>query len=52
MVPSENERRQWLLVDYEKTVGYFNLLSDIRFKLLAFVPTLAGVAVALYSVFL
>ena len=35
------------LADYEETMRMFHLLSDIRFKLLALVPTLAGIGVAL-----
>jgi hypothetical protein len=33
--------------DYEKTIEIFKLLADIRFKLLAFVPTIVGAAIAL-----
>jgi quinol monooxygenase YgiN len=36
-----------LRLDYDKTLQQFTMLADIRFKLLAFVPTLAGIAVAL-----
>ena len=36
-----------LRLDYEKTIEMFKLLADIRFKLLAFVPTIVGAAIAL-----
>jgi Domain of unknown function (DUF4440) len=36
-------------LDYEQTVETYRQLADIRFKLLAFVPTLSGVAVALLA---
>jgi hypothetical protein len=36
-------------LDYEETNRYFRMLADIRFKLLAFVPTVSGLAVALVS---
>ncbi len=36
-----------LRFDYEKTIEVFKLLADIRFKLLAFVPTIVGAAIAL-----
>lgn len=35
--------------DYEQTWGYVKLLTDIRFRLLAAVPTVTAVAVAFYS---
>lgn len=47
-ITNQNARER-LQLDYEQTIAYFNLLSDIRFKLLAFVPTLSGVSVALVS---
>jgi hypothetical protein len=34
-------------LDYEQTLETYRQLTDIRFKLLAFVPTLSGVAIAL-----
>ena len=36
-----------LRLDYEQTTELMRTLTDIRFKLLAFVPTIAGAAVAL-----
>src|SRR5580765_5823178 len=36
--------------DYEQTTQYMRTLLDIRFKLLAFVPTIAGATVGLVSV--
>ena len=31
-------------LDYEQTVAYFHALHDVRFKLLAFLPVISGVA--------
>jgi len=33
-------------LDYDQTFQYFRMLADIRFKLLGFVPTITGAAVA------
>jgi hypothetical protein len=38
-----------LKVDYEQTLATYRMLADIRFKLLAFVPTISGAAIALLS---
>ena len=38
-----------LRVDYEKTIDVFKLLADIRFKLLALVPSVVGAAIGLVS---
>lgn len=38
-----------LRLDYQQTCEQFRLLADIRFKLLAFVPILAGAAITLLS---
>ncbi len=35
-----------LKLDYDQTFQYFRMLADIRFKLLGFVPTITGTAVA------
>lgn len=40
---------QKLQFDYQQTLDQFKTLADIRFKLLAFVPTLAGAAIAFLS---
>jgi Domain of unknown function (DUF4440) len=40
---------QRLRLDYEQTLETYRQLADIRFRLLAFVPTLSGVAVALLT---
>jgi hypothetical protein len=47
--PSDNQERGSLHLDYEQTTELFRMLADIRFKLLAFVPTLTGVAVSLLT---
>ena len=38
-----------LRIDYEQTVKYFLSLADTRFRLLALVPTITGIAVALLA---
>jgi hypothetical protein len=38
-----------LRLDYDQTTDYLRSLTDIRFKLLAIVPTIAGAAVAFLS---
>jgi hypothetical protein len=38
-----------LRLDYQQTCEQFKLLADIRFKLIAFVPTLTGAAISLLS---
>ncbi len=51
-VPSvrvEAERRELLRFDYEQTTGLVRSLADIRFRLIAFVPTIAGATVGLVS---
>ena len=40
------EASQSLQIDYEQTTQLLRTLTDIRFKLLAFVPSIAGAAVA------
>jgi hypothetical protein len=47
--PSSNPDYESLQLDYEQTTELFRMLADIRFKLLAFVPTLTGVAVSLLT---
>lgn len=44
-----NSERSKLQFDYQLTLDQFKLLAEIRFKLLAFVPTLAGAAIALLT---
>jgi hypothetical protein len=44
--PSEFERNR---LDYEHVLDQFKLLTEIRFKLLAFLPTVSGTAVALLT---
>lgn len=38
-----------LQLDYQKTTGLIDSLTDVRFKLLAFTPTITGAAIALLS---
>ena len=38
-----------LRLDYEQSFANFRMLADVRFKLLAFVPTISGTAIALLS---
>ena len=45
----ENYDLQKLQLDYQLTIDQFQMLADIRFKLLAFVPTLAGAAIAFFT---
>jgi hypothetical protein len=45
----ENSELSKLQLDYQQTIDQFKMLADIRFKLLAFVPTLAGAATALLT---
>ena len=42
-----DEQLQRLRLDYDQTTGLIRTLTDVRFKLLAFVPTITGAAVAL-----
>ena len=42
-----DQERASLHLDYEQTTELFRMLADIRFKLLAFVPTLTGIAISL-----
>ena len=39
-------RAELLRLDYQQTTDFLSTLSDVRFKLLALVPTLSGAAVA------
>ncbi len=45
--PISDQERASLHLDYEQTTELFRMLADIRFKLLAFVPTLTGIAISL-----
>jgi len=42
--PVDNKR-----LDYEKTMDYIMVLTDVRFKLLAFVPLVSGLSLAALS---
>jgi hypothetical protein len=46
---SEDTRTAALRLDYERTLQTYTQLAEIRFKLLAFVPTISGAAVSLLS---
>ncbi len=47
--PISDQERASLHLDYEQTTELFRMLADIRFKLLAFVPTLTGIAISLLT---
>src|SRR6266851_3625731 len=47
--PLTPQKMEALHLDYEQTTEQIRMLTDIRFKLLAFVPTLTGVAVSLLT---
>ena len=47
--PPDNQECESLHLDYEQTTELFRMLADIRFKLLAFIPLLTGVAVSLLN---
>ena len=40
-------RAELLRLDYQQTTDLLRTLSDVRFKLLALVPTLSGTAIAI-----
>jgi|WetSurMetagenome_2_1015567.scaffolds.fasta_scaffold06681_6 hypothetical protein len=42
-------QKDMLILDYEQTTEYFRLLTDIRFRLLAFVPAVSGLSLAVYT---
>lgn len=44
---STDEQLERLRLDYDQTTDLIRTLTDVRFKLLAFVPTITGAAVAL-----
>ncbi len=51
--PIENEEYHLanLRLDYEKTTDYIKLLTEIRFKLLAFTPVASGISLAAITIF-
>ena len=44
--PRTTEQTDRLRLDYQQTTGLLGAINDVRFKLLALVPTLSGAAVA------
>ena len=44
--PRTTEQADRLRLDYQQTTGLLGAINDVRFKLLALVPTLSGAAVA------
>jgi len=46
---SSDEQQERLRLDYSQTTDLLRSLTDVRFKLLAFVPTISGAAVGLLS---
>ncbi len=46
---SELDRDDRLRLDYSATTDLLRTLTDTRFRLLAFVPTIAGATVALFG---
>ncbi len=46
---TETDVRELARLDYEQTTQLVRALTEVRFKLLAFVPTIAGAAVAFLS---
>lgn len=47
MTPEPADRGELLRLDYAQTTDLLRMLTDVRFKLLALVPTLSGAAVGL-----
>jgi|GEM_PF-4409131 len=45
----DNETVDYKRLDYEKTMDYIMVLTDVRFKLLAFVPLVSGLSLAALS---
>jgi hypothetical protein len=40
-----NEQNDYTRLDYEQTLQTYRMLADIRFKLLAFIPVVSGIAI-------
>jgi 1,4-dihydroxy-2-naphthoate octaprenyltransferase len=44
-----HEEQEQLKLDYEQSLETYRQLAEIRFKLLAFAPTISGAAIALLT---
>ena len=45
MSQQANEQNDYTRLDYEQTLQTYRMLADIRFKLLAFIPVVSGIAI-------
>ena len=45
MTQQANEQNDYTCLAYEQTLASYRMLADIRFKLLAFIPVISGIAI-------
>ena len=45
----DDKKKEAARLDYEQTLTTYRMLADIRFKLLAFIPVVSGIAITLLS---